>query len=94
MVKAMFKGFVIAESEHCEKVEGNYYFPPDSLDQKYFQESVTATTCGWKGLASYYHVVVEGQVFKDVAWHYDTPKVGAKHIAGDVAFGQAIQILD
>ena len=94
MAKATFKGFVIAESEHCENVEGNYYFPPESLVRNYFQDSSTSTRCGWKGVASYYHVVVEGQVLKNAAWYYDTPKEAAKNIAGYVAFGKAIQVLE
>jgi uncharacterized protein (DUF427 family) len=82
----------LAESDRCEVVEGNQYFPADSLDMQYFQPSNTSSTCSWKGVASYYHVVVDGQVNQDAAWYYPMPKDAAKNIAGYVAFWRGILV--
>lgn len=92
MPKAMWNGVVIAESDRCEVVEGNQYFPPDAIHQEYFQESSTHTTCGWKGVASYYNVVVNGEVNRDAAWYYPEPKDAAKAIAGYVAFWRGVKV--
>lgn len=86
MSKATFNGTVLAESDKCEKVEGNYYFPPDSINKQYFKESSTHTTCPWKGQASYYTLEVDGQQIKDGAWYYPDTKDRAKHFEGYVAF--------
>lgn len=92
MPKAVWNGTVLAESQKCEVVEGNQYFPPDSINRQYFQESDTHTTCGWKGVASYYTLEVDGQVNKDAAWYYPTPKDAAKNIAGYIAFWRGVKI--
>lgn len=92
MPRAVWNGAVLAQSDRCEVVEGNQYFPADSLDMQYFQPSNTNTTCSWKGVASYYNVVVDGKVNQDAAWYYPTPKVAAKNIAGYVAFWRGIQV--
>jgi uncharacterized protein (DUF427 family) len=92
MPKAIWNGAVLAESDHCEVVEGNQYFPPDALNQAYFQASNTHTTCGWKGVASYYSVVVNGEVNQDAAWYYPTPKEAAKNITGYVAFWKGVKV--
>ena len=92
MPKAIWNGALLAESDRCEVVEGNYYFPPESINRTYFQESNTHTTCSWKGVASYYDVVVEGRVNKDAAWYYPTAKDAAKHIAGYVAFWGGVKV--
>jgi uncharacterized protein (DUF427 family) len=92
MPKAIWNGTVLAESDRCEVLEGNQYFPPDSLNQDYFQPSNTNTTCSWKGVASYYNVVVDGQVNKDAAWYYPAPKDPAKNIAGYVAFWRGVKV--
>ena len=92
MPKAIWNGAVLAKSDRCEVVEGNYYFPPESINRKYFRESSTHTTCSWKGVASYYDVVVEGRVNKDAAWYYPTAKDAAKHIAGYVAFWRGVKV--
>ncbi len=92
MVKAIWNDTVLAESDNCEKVEGNYYFPPDTIKSEYFQDSDTHTTCGWKGVASYYTVKVDGQENKDAAWYYPTPKEKAKNIANYVAFWRGVKI--
>lgn len=92
MAKAVWNGQVIAESDRCEMVEGNHYFPPDSVMADLLTPSATHTTCGWKGIASYYDVVVEGQVNKDAAWYYPEPKPAAKNIAGYIAFWKGVRI--
>ena len=73
-------------------VEGNQYFPPDSVDRQYFKESNTHTTCPWKGLASYYNVEVDGKVNKDAAWYYPEPKEAAKNIQDYVAFWRGVDV--
>lgn len=92
MPRAIWNGAVLAESDRCEVVEGNQYFPPDSINQQYFQDSATHTTCGWKGVASYYTVVVDGQVNQDAAWYYPEPKQAAKTIKGYVAFWRGVKV--
>ena len=92
MPKATWNGTVLAESNQCEVVEGNYYFPPNSINQQYFKESETHTTCPWKGVASYYTVEVEGQSNKDAAWYYPQAKDAAKNIEGYVAFWKGVKV--
>ncbi len=92
MVKAIYNGAVIASSEHTRVVEGNHYFPPQALAREYFEDSDTHTVCGWKGTASYYHVVVDGQRNADAAWYYPDPKPAADEIRGYVAFWRGVQV--
>ncbi len=92
MPKATWNGVTLAESHHCEVVEGNQYFPPDSINRQYFQESSTHTTCPWKGLASYYTIVVNGKENKDAAWYYPAPKDAAKQIKDHVAFWRGVKV--
>lgn len=92
MPKAVWNGVVLAESDRTEVVEGNQYFPPDSIHSEYFQDSSTHTTCPWKGVASYYSVVVNGQTNKDAAWYYPTPKDAAKNITGYIAFWKGVKV--
>jgi uncharacterized protein (DUF427 family) len=92
MTKAIWNGQVIAESDRCETVEGNAYFPPDAVRREFLQASDTHTTCGWKGVASYCHVAVGGQVNRDAAWYYPKTKDAAKHIEGYVAFWKGVSI--
>lgn len=92
MPRAIWNGAVLAESDDCVVVEGNQYFPPDALNAQYFQPSETHTVCSWKGTASYYDIVVDGQVNKDAAWYYPTPKQAAKQIAGRVAFWRGVRV--
>ncbi len=92
MAKAIWNGVVLAESDQGEIVEGNYYFPPESINQDYFKESNTQTTCSWKGDASYYTIEVNGQENKDAAWYYPDPKEKAKNIKGYVAFWKGVKI--
>jgi uncharacterized protein (DUF427 family) len=92
MPKATWNGAVLAESDRCQVVEGNQYFPPEDVKMEYFQPSNTHTTCGWKGLASYYSVVVDGQTNTDAAWYYPEPKDAAKNIAGYIAFWKGVKV--
>lgn len=94
MPKATWNGAVLAEApaEQTKLVEGNVYFPPEALNREYFQESDTHTVCGWKGTASYYHVVVGEQVNADAAWYYPTTFDAAKHIENHVAFWKGVQV--
>lgn len=86
MAKATFNGITLAESDHTVVVEGNHYFPPDSVNAEYFRESDTRTTCPWKGEAGYYSVEVEGESARDAAWYYPEPKEAAENIRDHVAF--------
>jgi len=91
-MKAIWKGAVLAQSEDTIEVEGNAYFPPNSLNESFFEKSNTNTTCPWKGEASYYNVVVDGNVNKDAAWYYPQAKDKAKHIEGYVAFWKGVEV--
>ncbi len=92
MPKAVWNGTVLAESDRTEVVEGNHYFPIDSINKEYFKESNTHTSCPWKGQASYYSVEVNGQVNKDAAWYYPSAKEKAKNIEGYVAFWKGVKV--
>jgi uncharacterized protein (DUF427 family) len=92
MAKAIWKGAVLAESDRTEVVEGNHYFPADAVNREYLRDSATHTTCGWKGLASYYDVVVGGETNHDAAWYYPDPKTAADNIKGHVAFWRGVQV--
>lgn len=92
MPRAIWNGAVLAESDQCEVVENNYYFPPNSVNQEYFKPSNTHTTCPWKGVASYYNIEVNGQVNQDAAWYYPTPKDAAKQITGYIAFWRGVKV--
>ena len=83
---------MLAESDHCQVVEGNQYFPPDSVKKELFHPSETHTTCSWKGLASYYDVEVAGKRNKDAAWFYPAPMPAAQDIAGYVAFWRGVTV--
>lgn len=92
MVKAIWRNKVIAESDNYEILDSNYYFPPESLNKEYIVESNMQTTCPYKGLASYYDVVVDGEVNKDAAWYYPDPKPIVKKIKNYIAFWKGIEI--
>ncbi|MCH7641889.1 MAG: DUF427 domain-containing protein [Chloroflexi bacterium] len=92
MARASYNGHTLAESKDYEVVEGNIYFPPESIDRSVFTESSLETTCPWKGVASYLNVVVDGKKLNDVAWYYPEPKSDASHIKGYVAFYPQITI--
>jgi uncharacterized protein (DUF427 family) len=92
MPKAIWNGKVIAESDRHEVVEGNVYFPPEAVNREFFQPSATHTVCGWKGTASYYTLVVDGQENRDAAWYYPDPKQEAANIKDHVAFWRGVEV--
>jgi uncharacterized protein (DUF427 family) len=91
-MKAVWRGEVLAESDKTIVVEGNHYFPPESIKKDYFCGSNTHTTCAWKGVASYYDVVVNGEVNKDAAWYYPEPKDAAKQIKNYISFWKGVAV--
>jgi uncharacterized protein (DUF427 family) len=91
-MKATWNGAVLAESDDTVVVEGNHYFPVTALHREHFRPSDTHTTCGWKGIASYYDVMVDGAVNKDAAWYYPEPKDAAKQILDRVAFWKGVEV--
>lgn len=92
MTKAMWHGEILAESDQCELVEGNYYFPPASINAEFFVESSAQTVCFWKGRARYYDIKVGNDLNKDAAWYYPEPKPKAEHIRDYVAFWKGIEV--
>ncbi len=91
-MKAIWNNEVIANSDDTVVIEGNHYFPPDSVRQEYLQPSNMHTTCPWKGEASYYNVVVNGDTNKDAAWYYPEPKDAAAEIKNRVAFWRGVKV--
>ncbi len=91
-VRATFRGTVIAESDDTVVVEGNHYFPPEAVRTEYLEPSDTQTTCPWKGLASYHHVVVGGERAVDAAWYYPHPKEAASQIKDRIAFWRGVVV--
>jgi uncharacterized protein (DUF427 family) len=92
VVKAIWNGAVLAESDQTIIVEGNHYFPPNSINEEYFVESDSHTVCSWKGVASYYDVKVDGKTNRNAAWYYPEPQPAAEKIAGYVAFWHGVQV--
>jgi uncharacterized protein (DUF427 family) len=93
-MKAVWQGAIIAESDKTIVVEGNHYFPPESIKRELFHESDTHSRCGWKGTASYYSVKIDGKDNKDCAWFYPEPMEAAKDIKGHVAFWRGIEVTE
>jgi uncharacterized protein (DUF427 family) len=91
-MKAIWNGAVIADSDRTVVVEGNHYFPTDAVRQEHLRPSSKHTTCGWKGEASYYDVVVAGQTNEGAAWYYPNPLPAAQHIAGRIAFWKGVRV--
>ncbi len=91
-MKATWNGKVLAESDDTVVVEGNHYFPRESVKEEFFEESATHTHCPWKGEASYFNVVADGQTNRDAAWYYPEPKDAAKEIKGRVAFWKGVKV--
>ena len=92
MMQAIWNDRVIAESDATVVVEGNHYFPPNSVRGEYLQESATTTHCGWKGDCNYYHLNVDGTVNKDAAWIYREPYPKAAKIKGHLAFWKGVVV--
>ena len=91
-MKALWNNKVIAESADTVVVEGNHYFPPDSIAIEFFKPSTTTTDCPWKGTASYYTLDVDGKQNPDAAWYYPDTKPAAGEIKGRIAFWKGVQV--
>jgi uncharacterized protein (DUF427 family) len=91
-MKATWNGAVLAESDDTNVVEGNHYFPAESIKKEYFRESQATTRCAWKGTANYYDVVVEGKENAGAAWYYADPSEQAVAIRGRVAFWKGVVV--
>ncbi len=92
-MRAIWKNAVLAESEKTILIEGNHYFPPETLNKEFFDDSRLHTICPWKGKASYFDVVVDKQVNSDAAWFYPTPTAAANEIANYVAFWRGVEVV-
>jgi uncharacterized protein (DUF427 family) len=92
MPKAIWNDVVIAESDETKMVEGNHYFPPESIKREYFDESNHRTVCPWKGVANYFSLQVNGEVNESAAWTYANPKDAASHIKDHVAFWKGVRV--
>lgn len=92
MMQATWNGQVIAESDQTVVVEGNHYFPAESIKREYFTDSTTTSYCGWKGDCSYYNLEVGGDQNSDAAWYYPKPLQQAEHIRGYVAFWKGVEV--
>lgn len=93
-MKAIWLGTLLAESDDTVVVEGNHYFPRESLEEEHFEDSTHTTTCAWKGRASYFDVVVNGERNQNAAWYYPEPRPAAAAIKGRVAFWKGVDVTD
>jgi len=93
-MKAIWNNKVIAESDETVVIEGNHYFPHESINKAFFNPSETNTVCHWKGTANYYSLFVDGQENKDAAWYYPEVSELAKSIKGKVAFWKGVEIAE
>jgi len=91
-MRAAWNDATLAESDKTIVIEGNHYFPPESIKTQYFQPSETHTTCPWKGEASYYNLFVAGETNKDAAWYFPEPKSAAAEIKNYVAFWRGVKV--
>jgi uncharacterized protein (DUF427 family) len=92
MPRAVWNGAVIADSDDTVVVEGNHYFPPESVNRRYLTDSEAHTICSWKGVASYYDIEVNGEVNPGGAWYYPDPSSAAENIKGYVAFWRGVEV--
>lgn len=92
-MKAIWNNQVIAESDKTVIIEGNHYFPPESIKKEFFEDSSTHTTCPWKGQASYYSLKVDGKENSDAAWYYPNTSELAKGIKGHIAFWKGVEVV-
>lgn len=93
VMKAIWNGAVLAESDNTIVIENNHYFPPSSVNMHLLEHSATHTTCPWKGEASYYSVMANGEKNKDAAWYYPEPKPAAAEIKDYIAFWKGVEVL-
>lgn len=93
-MKALWKNQILAESNQTIVIENNHYFPLSSINNQYFSNSDTTTICPWKGTASYYSIIINGEENTDAAWYYPEPKDAAKEIKNYVAFWNGVEVSD
>ena len=93
-MKATWNGTIVADSDATRVIEGNHYFPPDSVKREYFKDSKTTSVCPWKGEASYYTLEIDGTENEDAAWHYPSPKEAAAKIKDYVAFWRGVEVTE
>ncbi len=93
-MKAIWKDQLVAESDDTILIEGNHYFPKDSIQKDFFKDSTSKTNCHWKGEASYYSIEVDGVVNEDAAWYYPEPSALAANIKGYVAFWKGVNVME
>lgn len=93
-MKAIWNGAVIAESDATVVVEGNHYFPSDSVNREYLRDSAHQTRCPWKGMASYYTLEVDGETNPDAAWYYPEPSEAAAQIRDHIAFWRGVEVVE
>ena len=91
-MRAIWNGKVLAESDRCQDLEGNVYFPPHSVRREYLKQSSMRTVCPWKGIAHYYTLEVDGKENPDAAWYYPDPSDAAKQIKDHVAFWKGVRV--
>jgi uncharacterized protein (DUF427 family) len=94
MMKAIWNGTVIAESDDTVIIEGNHYFPPESVTNELLRSTDTTSVCPWKGTANYYSIVVDGETNPDAAWYYAETKEAANKIRGRIAFWKGVQVTE
>ncbi|HEX9645576.1 MAG TPA: DUF427 domain-containing protein [Acidimicrobiia bacterium] len=92
-LRAVWEEATLAEAEGTQRVDGRDYFPPDAVNWDLLQPSEHVSVCPWKGVASYYDVVVDGHRLERAAWTYETPSHAARHIGGHVAFWRGVQVV-
>ena len=92
MAKAVWNGHTLAESETYEMVEGNVYFPEETVEREYLRPSSTTSSCPWKGQARYYSLLVDGQENPDAAWYYPDPKPAARNVKHHIAFWRGVEV--
>ncbi len=92
MIEAKWNGARVASSDGTVVVEGNHYFPAESVDSAMLRPSTTTSICPWKGTAHYYHLEVEGRENRDAAWYYPEPKPKAENIRGRIAFWKGVEV--
>ncbi len=93
IMKAIWNGILLAESEETVVIEGNHYFPPDSVNWSFFEKSETHSVCPWKGTASYHTIIVNGDKNKDAALYYPEPKYAAKKLKNHIAFWKGVDVV-
>jgi len=92
MARALWRGVVLAESDDVVVVEDNHHFPPGSINHDHFRESETRTRCPWKGIATYFDILVDGEVNRDAAWTYADPTAAAMHFKNYIAFWRGVTV--